>query len=370
MKILEKQDLYDILYGATILGTGGGGSLDKGLQLIDKALAMGKQFRLVDFNEVPDDAWIAVPYMCGSVSPITPELEAQYAGLPRLSEPQPYLAFKALEEYFGQELYGVISTELGGGNTAEALYVAALLGKNIIDADPAGRSVPELTHSTFYIFGTPIYPLAVANEFGDVAIFPKVANDERAETLVRALAVASKNYIGVVDHPAQAWVMRNAVIKGAISYAGRIGKAYREAVEQGLLASKHVAKNIGGFFLFKGEISRFFFETVDGFTVGETEIKGEGEYAGQTYRIWFKNENIISWRNDEVDVTVPDLICMFDDDKNAPKLNPYLHRGEKVSVIGLTSPAEWRLPKGLELLGPRHFNFDVDYVPIEQKFGK
>ncbi|MCE1255034.1 MAG: DUF917 domain-containing protein, partial [Anaerolineae bacterium] len=49
MKVLSKQDLYDILYGATILGTGGGGSLENGLKLIDKALAMGKEFRLADF---------------------------------------------------------------------------------------------------------------------------------------------------------------------------------------------------------------------------------------------------------------------------------------------------------------------------------
>jgi uncharacterized protein len=370
MKILTKQDLYDILYGATILGTGGGGSLQTGLKLIDKALAMGKEFRLVDFSEVPDDAWIAVPYMCGSVSPSTPELESQYAALPQLNEPQPYLAYKALEEYFGEELYGVLSTELGGGNTAEALYVAALLGKNIIDADPAGRSVPELIHSTFCIFGTPIYPLAVANAFGDVAIFPRVVNDQRAEILVRALAVNSKNAIGVVDHPAQAKVMRNVVIKGAISNAGKIGKLYREAVEKNVRASDYIVQKYGGTFLFRGEVKHFHYETQEGFTIGEIELSGEGEYEWQTYRIWLKNENIISWRNGAVDVTVPDLICLFDDKLNTPCLNPYIQVGQKLSVIGLPAPAEWRLPKGLELFGPKHFGFEIEYVPLEKKFTK
>ena len=50
MKTLSRQDLYDILYGCTILGTGGGGSLQKGLELIEEALSKGKQFRLVDFS--------------------------------------------------------------------------------------------------------------------------------------------------------------------------------------------------------------------------------------------------------------------------------------------------------------------------------
>lgn len=370
MKTLTRQDLYDILYGCTILGTGGGGSLEKGLALIEDALAKGKQFRLVDFSEVPDEAWIATPYMCGSVSPSTPELEAQYADLPHLSEPEPYLAYRALEAYFGREFYGVISTELGGGNTAEALYVAALLDRYIIDADPAGRSVPELQHSTYCIYDLPIYPLACANQFGDVAILPKVVNDLRAEALVRAMAVVSKNRIGVADHPAQARVLREAVIQGAISYAWQIGKVYREAREHGEPAAARVAETGGGVMLFQGRVSNFQYDTIEGFTVGDVDIEGEGEYAGSRYHIWFKNEHIIAWRNGEVDVTVPDLICVFNDETNEPNLNPYFQNGMRVSVIGLPAPAQWRTPRGLELFGPKHFGFDIDYQPLEARHKK
>src|SRR3989304_7103111 len=116
---LTRQDLFDILYGCAILGTGGGGSLEKGLGRIDEALAKGKKFRLVDFAEVPDEAWVAVPYMCGALSPSPPELEAQYAGLAELDEPMPYLAYKALQGHIGAEFSGVRSTEMGGGKSAQ-----------------------------------------------------------------------------------------------------------------------------------------------------------------------------------------------------------------------------------------------------------
>lgn len=370
MKTLSRQDLYDILYGCTILGTGGGGSLQKGLELIEDALSKGKRFRLVDFSEVPDDAWIATPYMCGSVSPITPELEAQYADLPRLSEPEPYLAYRALEDYFGQEFYGVISTELGGGNTAEAFYVAALLDRYIIDADPAGRSVPELQHSTYCIYNLPIYPLACANQFGDVAILPKVVNDLRAEAMVRAMAVVSKNRIGVADHPAQAKVLRHAVIRGAISQAWKIGKAYREAKEKGEPVSEYVAAAGGGFVLFKGRVIKHHYDTIEGFTVGDVYLQGEGQYKDSQYHIWFKNEHIISWRDGKVDVTVPDLICLFNDETLEPNLNPYFYEGMRVSVIGLPAPEPWRTPRGLELFGPKHFGFDIAYKPLEQRISE
>ncbi len=366
MKVLDKQNLYDILYGCTILGTGGGGSLQKGLELIDKALAKGKQFKLVDFSEVPDDAWIATPYMCGSISPTTPELEAQYAQLPVLEEPEPFLAYKALESYFGKDFYGVISTELGGGNTAEAFYVAALLDRYIIDADPAGRSVPELQHSTYFIYDLPIHPLACANQFGDTAILTHVVNDLRAEALVRAMAVASKNRMGVADHPAQARVLRDAVIQGAISQAWKIGEVFRKARENNQLATPLVAKAADGFMLFQGTVTQHHYDTVEGFTVGDVHIQGQGDFSGSQYQIWFKNENLMAWRDGQVDATTPDLICIFNDDTNEPNLNPYFSEGMKVSVIGLPAPAQWRTQRGLELLGPRHFGFEVGYLPIEE----
>jgi len=43
--------------------------------------------------------------------------------------------------------------------------------------------------------------------------------------------------------------------------------------------------------------------------------------------------------------------------------------GLEVTFIGRTvlSPA-FRSPKGIEVLGPRHFGFDFDYRPIEELF--
>ena len=34
---------------------------------------------------------------------------------------------------------------------------------------------------------------------------------------------------------------------------------------------------------------------------------------------------------------------------------------------GYTHSPMWRVPKGIEIFGPRHFGFDFDYVPIEQQ---
>ena len=36
MRKLEKQDIIDLLYGCTVVGTGGGGSLEKGLAMMQQ----------------------------------------------------------------------------------------------------------------------------------------------------------------------------------------------------------------------------------------------------------------------------------------------------------------------------------------------
>lgn len=73
MKVLSREDILDILYGGAILGTGGGGSLTKGLACIDIAISKGKTFTLASFDELDADDIIVCPYSCGAISPLSEE---------------------------------------------------------------------------------------------------------------------------------------------------------------------------------------------------------------------------------------------------------------------------------------------------------
>lgn len=367
IKILSRKDLYDILYGCTILGTGGGGELKEGISLIEKALNAGREFKLACMDEVSEDSIIACPYMCGSISPPTEEDEKKYANLPRIEEVPPLVAYNALEQFIGKRISGVISPELGGSNTGVALYVSALTGNYIIDADPAGRSVPELQHSTFFINKMVINPMAVVTEFGDVVIIKDVVDDFRAEAIVRAIAIVSKNSVGVADRPVCLKELKGKVIPGAISYALKIGKAYRKAKDRGGSVAQAIAKAGDGYLMFRGRVKDSDWEDKEGFTIGNIYLEGLGDNSGSQYRIWFKNENIIAWRNGIIEVTAPDLICVICDDKGEPLTNPNSKIGMNVSVIGFRSPVEWRSDEGIKVFGPRHFGYDIEYVPIEDR---
>lgn len=365
MRALTLQTLEDILLGCAVLGTGGGGSLTKGLEMVRADAAAGKRVRLAGIDELPADALVVSPYFAGSISPLSPEQIAAYKDLPRVSELESIIAARALAEYLGQKVGAVISTELGGGNTASALTAAANLDVPIVDGDPAGRSVPELIHSTFYLSGVSITPMAVANQFGDVAIIKKVVNDLRAESLVRAMAVASQNRIGVADHPIRAGRLRGAVVDGAVSHAEKIGAAIREARAKGVDPVEAARKAGDGFRLFRGVVTRATWKDEAGFTLGEVQLKGTDEWAGSEYRVWYKNEHMASWRDGRPDVTVPDLICLLDAESGQPLINPEVTGGAAVAVIGFPAPAAWRNEGGLAIFGPRYAGVDREYVPIE-----
>ena len=61
MRTLNKQEIMDILIGCTILGTGGGGALKEGIEAVERELAAGKEFKLLDFSEIRDDGYYVNP---------------------------------------------------------------------------------------------------------------------------------------------------------------------------------------------------------------------------------------------------------------------------------------------------------------------
>ena len=53
----------------------------------------------------------------------------------------------------------------------------------------------------------------------------------------------------------------------------------------------------------------------------------------------------------------------------SPITTEELRYGFRVTVIAMPSDKKWRTPAGIELGGPRHFRYDIDFVPVEERFG-
>lgn len=361
MKVLNETELRDIIEGCTVLGTGGGGSPEEGWEFIKKALKEGKEFKLVKLEEISPEGIVPMPYFVGSVSEKKVESVYPYGEAVR--------SYEVLEEYTGKRFEGVISTELGGANTAAALATAAMLERPIVDGDPAGRSVPELQHTTYYILGIQMAPLSVVTPFGDEIVVSKVKDDVQAEKIVRSIAAATETNVGVTSHPVGGEVLRSSVVPEAITYALKLGRTLRTGREKGEDPINSLIEAGNGFLLFKGIATKSTWRDESGFTIGEFELEGIDEFKGETYKVGFKNENLISWKNGEVDVTIPDLISVLTPE-GYPVTNPNVKEGKEYVVVGFPAPEIWRTAKGLEVFGPKYLGLDMDYVPIEKKYSR
>jgi DUF917 family protein len=95
-------------------------------------------------------------------------------------------------------------------------------------------------------------------------------------------------------------------------------------------------------------------------------IAGTDQDAGHTMKIAFQNENLIAWRDDQVVVTVPDLICIANQEDGEPITTEMLRYGQRVAVIGILSAPKLRTPEALAVVGPHAFGYDLPFTSVQR----
>ena len=367
----DKTDVEDFVRGCTFLGTGGGGSPKAGLALLTKDIEEYGEISIHDLNKLRSDSWVVTPYLMGSIAPKTPEVikEMKEVGLTKkigFAGKLLALAIVELEKYLGIEFDGVVSVEMGGGNTPGPVDAAFSLGKIVVNGDYAGRAIPEIAQITPYLYDIPPYPAVYIDEYGNKSIVKKAINYSMAERIGKLLSVASFGLVGGANFAIRAEVLKKIIVPNTLTKAYEIGKALREARERGEDPASIIAEKFNGWVLFRGVVRKKEWEDREGYMWGTTFIDGVKEFSGHKARIWFKNENHLMWFDERILATSPDIIEVIDAETGEPVTKTDLSEGMKVSVIGLRGHEAFRSPKGLEVLGPKHFGFDVEYVPIEE----
>jgi DUF917 family protein len=355
------------------MGIGGGGKPEVGLKVLADGLDEGLTIEWIDVDDIADDTWTASAYGMGSTAPITPETEAEIerAGLKRgLAGREMETALQELADYAGVTLGAVVPVELGGSNTPVPLVVAARLGLPVVDGDYAGRAVPEEMQGTPYLYEKDSFPLASVDEWGNVCILKQASDPHMLERIGKMLSVAAYGSCYLASTLLTGAEVKEILIRGTLTYCLDLGAAVREARDRGDDPVEAIVDFTGGWLMFTGEVERKEWEDRDGYMYGTTWSKGTGPFAGHTFRCWFKNENHISWIDDEPLVTSPDLIAIVDPETGEGRINTYIAAGDRVAVIGIKGPEVFRSERGLTGAGPRYFGFDVEYMPIEERLAR
>jgi len=370
------QQIDDLIRGLTLMGTGGGGRPAMGRSLLKKHIEAGETLALVHPSTIPDDQWTCSAFGMGSIAPPSGK-EEEYARrfkVKRTVEKPMLKAVREIQEYLGRPISAIVPMELGAYNTAGALDAAMELGIPAVDGDYSGRAVPECSQSRFFLLYPQAAPAAICDSWGNVFIRKNVGSPELAEAMGKQLSVITKApdptaTCGFADGVLNGLQMKKAVLPGTISFCLSLGETIRIARGLGEDPVSAAARHLKGWVLFRGIITRREWQSLEGYMVGTTDIEGSGPYSGQHYRIWYKNENHVTWLNRRPHAMSPDLIAVLQADDGEPLTNTEIQEGARVAVIGAPLEA-YRTPLGLEALAPRHFGFDIDYVPIEEVLGQ
>ncbi len=357
-RMIGVQEVEDIALGAAVLGTGGGGDPYIGKLMATEAIRQHGPVELVTVDEVPDEAMSVSIAMMGAP---TVMIEKMPGGSECVD------AFKAVESFLGKKIEYVYSIEAGGINSTIPITLAAQLHLPMIDLDGMGRAFPEIQMVTHNLFGITATPFTMADEKGNSAVLSTIDN-RWMETFARSIAVNMGATAHIAAYAATGKQQREAAVYGTLSLAEKIGRTIREARAAHSDVIAALREVTGGFTIFHGKLVDVQRRTVAGFARGEAILEGIGTDAGSSMSIQFQNENLVAARDGQIVVSVPDLITMVEEDTGEPITTEQLRYGFRVIVLGMPSHRHWRTARALDVVGPRYFGYDVDFVPIEQRF--
>jgi DUF917 family protein len=350
MQILKKDDILDVLYGATLLGGGGGGSLHNGVDMLEKYIEAHPDkpisLEMIEPSEMEEGVYSAVTAGMGAPTAIKETDFSLYAT-------NTFNLLKDMVDKFytpARKLGYSMAVELGGFNTFVPMLISLAEGYPFINADGAARAVPALPTLLLGMNEFDTSPLAMADGFADTPDHDKVIiqlkdpkNSAVAEKLCRDVTIE----LGYQMAGLCGWMLKKEDFDpaklpiGSIDVARGVGKILRnlpatevfDAIESQGIAP---CKGTGIYTVVDGSSG-----TGTGFDNGFVLFKNEGQ--DYYYRYDFQNENLVILGGSDKDslrpvMTAPDIICSFRVDEkkgNIPMTNADYFSDEGKILKGL-----------------------------------
>jgi DUF917 family protein len=352
---VELDEITSLAIGAWILGAGGGGNPYHSFLNLRELYREGRRVELLDPTELDDGDWVAVVSSMG----------APLVGEERLQDPA--LAakpVKMMEAHLGVSFRGIMSVEIGGANALQPFLAAAVLGLPVVDADAMGRAFPEAQMTSFAIGGLSPFPLTLADVRDNEVIVARAASWKWMERLSRKVCVEVGSTAATCKAPRTGREVKEWGIRNTTTQAIRLGQVVREARRlksdpiQALLAAER------GKALFRGKVKDVKRRTTEGFLRGFAEIEGLDSDRGHVFRLEFQNEFAVGALDGEVRATVPEILTVLDSLSGEAVGTETLRYGQRVTVAVLPAPPLLTSAKGLELVGPRAFGYDLEFRSV------
>jgi DUF917 family protein len=322
---LDAPQLSTLARGCALLGSGGGGDPAVALTSATCAVRTHGPVEVVAVQELPDEV-LVMP--CGQVGSAFVANERLWGG------EEGRVLRDTVERLRGVGVGAVMPFEIGGANGLLAVLWAARVGLPLADADGMGRTFPALHQQAMHVAGVPASPVVVTDGRGNVVIVE--ADDDAVAGRLVSSAVAGMGGVGAAAvYTMTAGQARGAAVTGSLSRAYAVGQTPREALTV----------------LIEGRVT-------------DLERRSDGASATvrdgpRRLRLELRGEYLLAIEDGVVVAAVPDVICVLGAETGEPVAAQSLRRGWEVTVVTLPAPVVWRSGRGLALVGPSAFGYDV-----------
>lgn len=355
LRDITLDDIESLAVGAWILGTGGGGSPYLGLLNMRQLYAEGFRVQLMQPEDLADDDWVAAVSNMG----------APLVGQERLTDSRTIArAVSLMEEHTGYRFRGIMALEIGGGNAIQPLMAAAHLGRPVIDADMMGRAYPEAQMTSVAVGDLKPWPLSTVDCRGLEAVVQTVPTWKWMERVSRKICVEYGSIASTCKAPRTGAEVKRWCIPHTTTKAIAIGAAVREAQRRHEDPIEAILSVEPGKILYRGKVVDVERRATEGFLRGRTRFDGVDDWKGTALEVAFQNEWIVAWQDGEPIAMSPDLICVLDTVTGEAIGTETIRYGQRVTVIALPTAEVFLTPKGLQHVGPRAFNYDIDFKSV------
>jgi uncharacterized protein len=385
---LTKKDLSYIVYGACFLGSGGGGSVGLALRFIDSMINDADVIRYVNPDNLEPNKNVSLVAVLGSP-------EKMLDGFGRTASLN---AFHEMDNYltqFSQQPLGyLMPVEMGAINVLIPFIISAKKGIEVINGDPSGRAVPEMSMNLFNTNKLSLNPVILTSDTDDSGYYQKItiqvkdAND--AENQARQFARLNNNIAGIACYPMPTADLNCSTLSNnnqakfvqwTVGLAWHLGRNIVESKNYNKFLKHLDSFSLPSYKLFEGTIIHKDERAISGFDVGKITVTNENE----TFFIYYKNETLLVWNE-----TRKRYVAMGPDSINfltRKAAQPFTHAdinsaseksyqniplGTEIGIIGLGAYSKMQDPVIVELflsnIQETLAAFPEDHVPVPDNY--
>lgn len=313
-------DVAALAAGAALLGSGGGGDVDLGAQLLRHALAGGDTVPVVAATDLPAAGLVVHTGLAGA-----PDVMSERPP----SQENFVRAVEAVASTLGSRPVAVGIIEIGGMNALTPFLAAHGMGLPVVDGDLMGRAFPHIDQTTLASAGEPMHPMALAGSAGETVIVTSCPAG-MVERLMWANLEAMGGAATIAMYPTSADVLSKYGIPGSVGRCLWLGRQLASAAGSSIA---ELAGLIDAELLSEGRVDEV--RPRHGTEPGSVTMTDRG--SSKVVRVDFFDE-LLNVAVDGISVaSTPDVLVAIDTARMAPLGANRLRQGQSLAVLRLES---------------------------------